>query len=123
MTKAPRGSLARSDARAGLLLISPTVLIVLAVVVLPILWTVMLSFQELRIIQLQSAGLFAICGPTGAGKSTLLDALCLALYDNTPRLARVGGKGIGVPDVRDEVVTPQDTRTLLRRARTPPWYR
>ena len=58
MTKAPRGSLARSDARAGLLLISPTVLIVLAVVVLPILWTVMLSFQELRLIQLQSAGLF-----------------------------------------------------------------
>ncbi|HJR38472.1 MAG TPA: sugar ABC transporter permease [Nocardioidaceae bacterium] len=58
MTKAPRGSLARSDARAGLLLISPTVLIVLAVVVLPILWTVMLSFQELRLIQLQSASLF-----------------------------------------------------------------
>ena len=58
MTKAPRGSLARSDARAGLLLISPTVLIVLAVMVLPILWTVMLSFQELRLIQLQSASLF-----------------------------------------------------------------
>jgi multiple sugar transport system permease protein len=58
VTKAPRGSLARSDARAGLLLISPTVLIVLAVVVLPILWTVMLSFQELRLIQLQSASLF-----------------------------------------------------------------
>ena len=35
---------------------------------------------------LASAGLFAITGPTGAGKSTLLDALCLALYDRTPRL-------------------------------------
>ena len=34
---------------------------------------------------LQSSGLFAISGPTGAGKSTLLDALCLALYDATPR--------------------------------------
>jgi multiple sugar transport system permease protein len=51
------GSLRRSEARAGLLLISPTVLIVLAVVVLPILWTVMLSFQDLRLIRLRSAGL------------------------------------------------------------------
>jgi multiple sugar transport system permease protein len=31
---------------------------VLAVVVLPILWTVMLSFQQLRLIQLRTAGLF-----------------------------------------------------------------
>lgn len=31
-------------------------------------------------------GLFAITGPTGAGKSTLLDAICLALYHQTPRL-------------------------------------
>ncbi|MBR7888015.1 AAA family ATPase [Marinomonas sp. A79] len=32
------------------------------------------------------AGVFAIVGPTGAGKSTLLDAICLALYHETPRL-------------------------------------
>lgn len=32
------------------------------------------------------SGLFAITGPTGAGKSTLLDAICLALYHETPRL-------------------------------------
>ncbi|MGE8397623.1 MAG: AAA family ATPase, partial [Comamonas sp.] len=36
-------------------------------------------------------GLFAITGPTGAGKSTLLDAICLALYHQTPRLSSVGG--------------------------------
>lgn len=30
--------------------------------------------------------LFAITGPMGAGKSTLLDAICLALYHQTPRL-------------------------------------
>ena len=35
---------------------------------------------------LASAGLFAITGATGAGKSTILDALCLALYNETPRL-------------------------------------
>ena len=34
---------------------------------------------------LAEGGLFAITGPTGAGKSTLLDALCLALFDRTPR--------------------------------------
>jgi len=32
------------------------------------------------------AGVFAIVGPTGAGKSTLLDAMCVALFDRTPRL-------------------------------------
>jgi len=33
--------------------------------------------------------LFAITGPMGAGKSTLLDAICLALYHQTPRLSSV----------------------------------
>ncbi|MBD3584182.1 AAA family ATPase [Salinimonas sp. HHU 13199] len=34
-------------------------------------------------------GLFAITGPTGAGKTTLLDAICLALYHQTPRLGAI----------------------------------
>ena len=34
-------------------------------------------------------GLFAITGDTGAGKTTLLDAICLALYHQTPRLANI----------------------------------
>jgi multiple sugar transport system permease protein len=52
-------SLRQSEARAGLLLISPTVLVVVAVVILPILWTVALSFQQLRLLQLRNASLFA----------------------------------------------------------------
>jgi DNA repair protein SbcC/Rad50 len=64
---------------------------------------------------LASSGLFAISGPTGAGKSTLLDALCLALYDDTPRLLKAGSKGVSLPDVADKSVTPHDPRTLLRR--------
>lgn len=55
-----RGSgraLARADARAGLALISPTLVIVLVMVVLPILWTVLLAFQRLRLLNLRSAGL------------------------------------------------------------------
>lgn len=34
-----------------------------------------------------NSNLFAITGPTGAGKTTLLDAICLALYHRTPRMA------------------------------------
>ncbi|MDA3862990.1 MAG: AAA family ATPase, partial [Deltaproteobacteria bacterium] len=37
----------------------------------------------------ETNGIFAITGPTGAGKSTILDAICLALYDQTPRLSKV----------------------------------
>ncbi|WP_369133959.1 carbohydrate ABC transporter permease [Modestobacter sp. I12A-02662] len=52
-----RGALWRREARAGLALISPTVVIVVALVVLPIVWTVALAFQDIRLIRLRSAGL------------------------------------------------------------------
>lgn len=39
---------------------------------------------------LDEASLVAITGPTGAGKTTLLDAICVALYGKTPRLAGTG---------------------------------
>ncbi|WP_219418244.1 carbohydrate ABC transporter permease [Pseudonocardia nigra] len=51
-------SLKQADARAGLALISPTLVIVLVMVVLPILWTVLLAFQRLRLLNLRTAGLF-----------------------------------------------------------------
>ncbi len=65
---------------------------------------------------LASSGLFAISGPTGAGKSTLLDALCLALYGNTPRLPKSGGRGGStLPDAGGDTVSTFDPRNLLRR--------
>ncbi len=70
---------------------------------------------------LASAGLFAICGPTGSGKSTLLDALCLALYGETPRLNSAAAAGVRLPDVGDDTITPQDPRTLLRRGAGEGW--
>ena len=62
---------------------------------------------------LANAGLFAISGPTGSGKSTLLDALCLALYDQTPRMSVVVGAA-SVEDAGKEV-QQSDVRNLLRR--------
>jgi multiple sugar transport system permease protein len=48
----------RSENRTGLALITPTVLIVVAVVVLPVLWTVSLAFQPVRLINIRTTGLF-----------------------------------------------------------------
>ena len=59
---------------------------------------------------LRSSGLFAIIGPTGSGKSTLLDAMCLALYDKTPRLKQAPAGGEQV-----DGISQQDSRSLLRR--------
>jgi exonuclease SbcC len=63
---------------------------------------------------LAGAGLFAITGPTGAGKSTLLDALCLALFDKTPRLNSRGGPAIGMEADEDRLVA-YDVRSLMSR--------
>jgi multiple sugar transport system permease protein len=43
--------------RAGLAFVSPTVLVVLVVVALPILWTVLLAFQDARLVDIQGMGL------------------------------------------------------------------
>jgi multiple sugar transport system permease protein len=52
----PASARARQDARTGIALISPTVVIVVAMVVLPIIWTVSLAFQEVRLLNLSTAG-------------------------------------------------------------------
>ncbi|CAM5566836.1 hypothetical protein STENM223S_05631 [Streptomyces tendae] len=44
--------------RAGLAFVSPTFLVVLVVVVLPIAWTVLLAFQKARLVDIQGMGLF-----------------------------------------------------------------
>lgn len=50
-------SRAQRDARTGLALISPTVVIVVVMVVLPILWTVSLAFQQVRLLNLRRTGI------------------------------------------------------------------
>ena len=53
-----KGRQRRADARAGMALIAPTLIIVVVMVVLPILWTVSMAFQRIRLINLRSAGIF-----------------------------------------------------------------
>jgi multiple sugar transport system permease protein len=53
-----RRTLTKRDARTGLLLVSPTLVIVLAVVVVPLLWSVLIAFQRLRLINVGRQGLF-----------------------------------------------------------------
>ena len=67
------------------------------------------------------AGVFAIVGNTGAGKSTLLDALCVALFDRTPRLTNHSRVVVGRGDDDPGALGAQDSRTLLRRGAAAGW--
>ena len=66
--------------------------------------------------------LFAIRGVTGSGKSTLIDAMCLALYDDTPRFQGRGGPKIGLAglDEKDRI-SAKDVRNILHRGAHQGW--
>ncbi|WP_329458204.1 carbohydrate ABC transporter permease [Streptomyces sp. NBC_01497] len=56
--KRRRLTTAQRENRAGLAFVSPTFLVVLVVVVIPILWTVLLAFQHAKLVDIQGMGLF-----------------------------------------------------------------
>lgn len=62
---------------------------------------------------LSDSEVFLITGKTGAGKSTILDAICLALFAETPRMKNTLMQG----DTQDaeKTITINDTRQLMRR--------
>jgi multiple sugar transport system permease protein len=47
-------TLAQQEARAGITLLSPTLIVVLVMVVIPILWTIVIAFQSLRLRNLRT---------------------------------------------------------------------
>lgn len=63
---------------------------------------------------LKSAGIFAITGSTGSGKSTLLDAICLALFNDTPRINRASDNA-DIADVKELTIKQKDSRNILHR--------
>lgn len=65
---------------------------------------------------LAEESIFLICGETGSGKSTLLDAICLALYKDTPRMKQTNREAYHDASITvlDSVQT-NDCRQLVRR--------
>ncbi|HEX7195910.1 MAG TPA: sugar ABC transporter permease [Candidatus Limnocylindria bacterium] len=109
-------TLRQQESRAGLTLLSPTFIVVMAVVVVPILWTIFIAFRDLRLRDLRDVGIF------GAGFTLdnfigvftsrgFFDALLTTLIYSVVGTALAIGLGLAAALV---VRAPFRGRTLVR---------
>ena len=93
-----RSARAREDRRTGYLLISPTVIIVFTMVVLPIIWTISLGFQQIRLLNLRTAGFIGDYSLENfrnvLGSSGFVDALVTTLVYSVVGTACAIGLGL-----------------------------
>ncbi len=109
-------TLRQQESRAGILLLSPTFVVVMAAVVLPILWTIFIAFRDLRLRDIREVGIF------GAGWTLenflgvftsrgFLDALLTTLIYSVVGTALAIGLGLVAALI---VRAPFRGRTLVR---------
>lgn len=60
-----------------------------------------MAYKQPVEIDFSSMNVFALTGPTGSGKSSILDAMCFALYGETPRIGPKDIKKLIYHDVED----------------------
>jgi multiple sugar transport system permease protein len=112
----PGRSLRQQESRAGLTLLSPTFIVVMAVIVLPLLWTVFIAFRDLRLRDIRDVGIFG-AGFTldnFAGVLTsrgFLDALTTTVIYSVTGTALAIGLGLAAALI---VRAPFRGRTLVR---------
>ncbi len=112
----PGRTLAEQDRRAGLTLISPTLVVVLAVIVLPVLWTIFIAFRDLRLRDLREVGIFGagftLDNFAGVFSSRgFVDALLTTLVYSVSGTALAIGLGLAAALI---VRSPFRGRTLVR---------
>jgi multiple sugar transport system permease protein len=117
------GTLAQQENRAGLLYVSPTLIVVLVAVVAPIVWTIFIAFRDLRLRNLQTVGLFGATFTLDNFVNVLTsrgftDALLTTLIYSVVGTALAIGLGLAAALI---VRRPFRGRTLVRGAMLMPY--